>query len=292
MAQAPRDDNRVTTLLGVSSVDGATPTTIYVNPSTHRILATLDVSDVGAITGLTDGEAVDVADKGFMTLGTDGSNYQVLSTDSTGKLNVLATISGDVGTVDQMDLTNANPLTVAIVDADGTQITSFGGIQYAEDAAHQNGDSGVMVLAIRDDDPPTATSGTVGDYEPLHTDAVGRLWTHPVPTEADLATANTSHVKKYYTSAGAVTDGIIWSPAAGKRWYITSIFIGVSAASTVTLEDDLVAGDSAIWKMELAANSGWSQSFPIPWFSGEDAADLIVTSSAGNIYCTVVGYEV
>lgn len=38
MAQAPRDQNSVTTLLGVSSTDGVTPTVIYVNPITHRAL--------------------------------------------------------------------------------------------------------------------------------------------------------------------------------------------------------------------------------------------------------------
>lgn len=43
------------------------------------------------------------------------------------------TVHGDVGVLDQMDLTNANPLTVAIVDATGDQIASFGGgTQYTE----------------------------------------------------------------------------------------------------------------------------------------------------------------
>lgn len=102
----------------------------------------------------------------------------------------------------------------------------------------------------------------------------------------------TTHVKKYYTSAGAVTDGIIWSPAAGKRWYVTDIFINVSEAATITLEDDLAEGDSVVWKAELGANSGWSHSFTTPLFSGEDAADLIVTTDAGNIYITVCGYEI
>jgi len=111
------------------------------------------------------------------------------------------------------------------------------------------------------------------------------------PNEFELA-GITTHVKKYYTNAGAVTDGIIWSPAAGKRWYVTDIFINVSAAATVALEDDLGAGDSAVWKAELAANSGWSHSFNTPLYSGEDAADLIVTSSAGNIYITICGYEI
>lgn len=43
------------------------------------------------------------------------------------------TIHGDVGVVDQLDLTNSNPLVTAVVDANGDQITSFGGgTQYTE----------------------------------------------------------------------------------------------------------------------------------------------------------------
>lgn len=45
MGQASRDQNFVTTLLGVSSVDGVTPTTVYVDPITHRML--VDFATVG-----------------------------------------------------------------------------------------------------------------------------------------------------------------------------------------------------------------------------------------------------
>lgn len=46
--------------------------------------------------------------------------------------------------------------------------------------------------------------------------------------------------------------------------------------------------------MELAANSGTVIPFPekYPLASGEDAADLIVTTTAGNVYITCVGYEI
>lgn len=43
---APRDNNRVPTLIGVSSVDGKTPVTVYVDPTTHRVLV-----DVGGGAG-------------------------------------------------------------------------------------------------------------------------------------------------------------------------------------------------------------------------------------------------
>lgn len=41
MAEAKRDENFVTTLLAVSSVDGVTPITLYANPTTHRLLVDL-----------------------------------------------------------------------------------------------------------------------------------------------------------------------------------------------------------------------------------------------------------
>jgi len=111
------------------------------------------------------------------------------------------------------------------------------------------------------------------------------------PNQYKLA-GNTHHLKKYYTAVGATVDGVIWSPSATTRWYITDIFIGVSADATVTLEDDLVAGDSVVWKHAIAANSGWSHSFQTPLYSGEDGADLIITNSAGNVYVTCSGYEI
>jgi len=134
-----------------------------------------------------------------------------------------------------------------------------------------------------------AVSVYVDNALPTGTNAIGKL----LQPDIDVTT-NTNYAKKYYTSAGAATDGIIWSPAAGKRWHIHTIFIQVSAAATVTLEDDLTAGDSAIWKAELAANSGVVLTFPekYPWASGEDAADLIITTSAGNVYVTVSGFEI
>lgn len=53
----------------------------------------------------------------------------------------------------------------------GTTTTSLG---KAEDSPHTNGDTGVMVLAVRQDSL-AALAGTTGDYIPLTTDSLGRL---------------------------------------------------------------------------------------------------------------------
>lgn len=114
-----------------------------------------------------------------------------------------------------------------------------------------------------------------------------------LPTDRDV-TLHSNYAKKYYTNAGAVTDGIVWSPAAGTRWHVVTMFVQTSAAATVTFEDDKAGGDEAVMKMELAANSGVVIPFgnEYPLASGEDAADLLVTTSAGNIYITITGYEI
>jgi hypothetical protein len=105
-------------------------------------------------------------------------------------------------------------------------------------------------------------------------------------------TINYTAVRKYYTNAGAVTDGIVWSPASGKKWVVTDIKINVSAAATVTLEDDLSGGDSVVDKNEFAANGGMVSNLQTPWVSGEADADLMITTTAGNVYVQVSGYEI
>ena len=374
MSNSKLDGNRKSTLIGVSSADGATPINVKVDPDTQRMYVDVALSSLTDLTGVTDGELVNAADKGILALGTDGSNYQVLATDSSGNLQVevltmptttvqatnldirdltsvsdsvevkqatgtnlhvvvdtapttavtnagITTIAGAVtGTEMQVDVLTMPTVAVTGTFYQATQpvslatvpshaVTNAGTFVIQENGASltalqviDNFISGSRGLVTEDNSGSIKTSVELldnsvdGNYLNVNMNIAGVdvSATVPVPVrpnEFELA-GITTHVKKYYTYAGAVTDGIIWSPAAGKRWYITDIFIQVSAASTVTLEDDLAGGDSAIWKAELAANSGWSHSFNTPWFSGEDAADLIITTSAGNIYCMVVGYEI
>jgi hypothetical protein len=251
---------------------------VYTDDTSTHATGTSKGALIMAVAAPTD-TSVNANDIGSIGMTVNRELYVSLTTalpEGTNAIGKLSTNSGvDIGDV---DVTSVIP---------GTGGTNLG---KAEDAGHTTGDTGVYVLGVRNDTPNTALTNTDADYASITTDRVGGVRT--ALYETDFAVLGTNHVKKYYTNAGAVTDGIIWSPAAGKRWYVTDIFIQVSAAATVTLEDDLAGGDSPVWKAELAANSGWSHSFITPLFSGEDAADLIITTSAGNVYCTVVGYEV
>lgn len=255
--------------VGGNSVGGTIPisgTVATTNSDITTVASAVKAEDSGHTTG----------DMGFVVLtkrtdtaatsANSDADYATLNTDNTGRVWVR------VGATDSI--------------TPGTGATNLG---KAEDSPHNSGDVGVMVLAVRRDDP-NASVATADDYTALSTYRTGALRT-AIPEE-DFAALGSNHVKKYYTNSGAVTDGIVWSPAVGKRWYVTDIFINVSAAATVTLEDDKVSGDEVVWKSELAANSGWSHSFATPLFSGEDAADLLITTSAGNVYVTITGYEI
>lgn len=242
----------------------------------EALLTTIDAdtSNLSVVGGGTEATAlrVTIANNSTGVLSIDDNGSTVSIDDGGGVITVDGTVA-----VTNSDITSVKTATellddtVFVDDADWTADTSKHLLV-----------GGVTQVAT--------TVNTDGDVTPLTTNAFRELRT-AIP-ESDLATAGTAHVKKYYTNAGAATDGIVWSPAAGKRWYVTDLIINVSAAATVTFEDDKAGGDEAVMKFELAANSGVSHTFNTPWFSGEDAADLIVTTSAGNIYITVTGYEV
>jgi hypothetical protein len=100
-------------------------------------------------------------------------------------------------------------------------------------------------------------------------------------------------VRKYYSSAGAATDGIIWSPSSGKKWVLTDLVISTVPASTIYLEDDVSTGDSSLLAIALAANGGICKRFKSPLVSAEANADLLVTTTgAGAVYICATGYEV
>jgi hypothetical protein len=266
--------------------------------------ATVPVSNAGltALNGAITGNEVqvDVLTLPALAAGTNNiGDVDVLSLPAlpAGNNNIgdvdVASVTGNV-TVVQGTGSNLHTVvdsgtitTVSTVSALGVSTT---GPMKAEDVAHATGDMGIPAWAVAQT-TPNAAYGATGDYTPISVTTTGAVRTAPI-SEDFAVLANGPQVKKYYTNAGAVTDGIVWSPAAGARWYVTDIFIGVSAAATVTLEDDLSGGDSPVFKMEFSANSGWSHKFETPLFSGEDAADLIVTTSAGNVYITITGYEI
>src|SRR5574343_1108425 len=101
--------------------------------------------------------------------------------------------------------------------ADGVAITAGSGTTILTDDTGAGGHAQVVKLAISTDGSGTLIPATADGF-----------LVAAAPAALELAATPTAHVKKYYTSTGAATDGIVWSPAAGKRWYVTDLIINVS----------------------------------------------------------------
>lgn len=255
-------DSDLTTIIG--HVDGL-ETLIG---TTNTTLTTID----GRVDGI---EAL------LTTIDADTSNLSVVGggTEATAVRVTIANNSTGVLSIDD------NGSTVSIDDGGGV-ITVDGTV------AVTNSDIASIKTAVEILDNTVSGSEMQVDVVgalPAGTNAVGKL----LAPDIDV-TAHTNYAKKYYTSTGAATDGVVWSPAAGKRWHAVVIHFQVSADCTVTLEDDKAGGDEVVWKGEYKAGSGHTLTFSekYPLASGEDAADLLITTSAGNIYLLAVGYEV
>lgn len=114
MADAKRDNNYVTTLLGVSLADLTTPIPVAVDPATNRLLVQATISG-----SASDGAIV------------DGANSAIKAT--------------------VFDYTNSNPIAAIIVDTNGDPASLGGGTQYTEDAPAAANPVGTMGMMIRVD---------------------------------------------------------------------------------------------------------------------------------------------
>lgn len=156
--------------------------------------------------------------------------------------------TGRMATVDAVTaITNALPtgtnsigkisdITTSVVP--GTGATNLG---KAEDAVHTTGDTGVAVLAVRDD-TLNATSGTEGDYEMFHTTAEGALWVTQAPsitngwatfnaTSGDGSTALTNTAQQVKATVGTVGGWYIYNPNATATY--VNFYNATSASVTV-----------------------------------------------------------
>lgn len=227
----------------------------------------------------TDGSATPT--KGVLIAGQDGTNAQTIKTDSSGELQVDVlsmptttvqatdldirdmdaasddiTIHGDVGVVDQFDLSNSNPLVVAIVDSSGDQITSFGGgTQYTEDAAAAANPVGTGLILVRDDARAGSLTTTDGDNVAARGNNKGEQYVKTTDSDALLTTidADTSNIStKIDTVAGAVSGSemqvdIVSAPTLTVNAHAVTnagtfaVQVDGAALTSLQLADDVVA---------------------------------------------------
>lgn len=167
-------------------------------------------------------------------------------------------VHGDVGIIDQLDLTNSNPAAVAIVDGNGDQITSFGGgTQYTEDAAAAANPVGNALIVIREDARAGGLTTTDGDNVALRGNNKGELYVKTTDSDALLTTidADTSNIStKIDTIAGAVSGtemqvdvltSALPSGASTSAKQDTQITAEQAIQTSVELIDDAIKADDA-----------------------------------------------
>lgn len=215
------------------------------------------------------------------------------------------TIHGDVGVADQLDLTNSNPLAVAIVDSNGDQITSFGGgTQYAQGTATTDTDVLTMAGAVRRDTAAVATGVLDGDRLVLSTDSAGRLRVTsidvtqpisaaslPLPTGASTSAAQTTGNTSLATIAGAVSgtemqvDVVAALPAGTNNIGdvdVLSVVPGTAATSLGKAEDAAhSSGDVGVMALSVRQDTAAA-------LAGTDADyQPLITDASGRLHVNV-----
>jgi hypothetical protein len=171
---------------------------------------------------------------------------------------------------DVLDLTNANPLTVAIVDGSGDQITSFGGgTQYTEGAT----DATITGTALLwEDSADTLVTASAAKPFPVEIVAGAGSGGTAAADDADFTAGTTSGTPAmgvYESTPTSVTDGDLGTVGITQTRALRTAVEGTVAVSNAGLTElasaidtevqcDIVgalpAGTNAIGK--LAANSG------------------------------------
>lgn len=107
----------------------------------------------------------------YVTIRDAAGNERGLNIDASGQLAVTGAVTVS-GSVTANAGTNLN--TSALALESGGNLATIAALSKAEDAAHASGHTGIMALSVRQD-TAAALAGTDADYQPLITDASGRL---------------------------------------------------------------------------------------------------------------------
>lgn len=127
MPNAERDENRVTTLIAVSSADGVTPVKLYADPVTHRLL--VDVTGSGASPLTTKGDLYTfTTTNARLALGTDG---QVLVVDTSTPSGLRWQTAG-AGTGDVVGPASSTDNAIARFDATTGKIIQNSGVTISD----------------------------------------------------------------------------------------------------------------------------------------------------------------
>lgn len=211
---------------------------------------------------------------------TNAGTFAVQSTIAAAATNIakaedVASADADVG-VPAMAIRKATPANTSGTDGDyemlqvsagrlwvsdtvtdlipGVAATNLG---KAEDAAHTTGDTGVMMLGVRESTATDLSAGnTNGDYEPLQVDANGALWVSQATLLAgeDLTNNRLNVTQKFsysHIAAGQATTTV--KSGAG---FLHSITLnGAATATNVTTVYDNTAGSGTVIAIPAATTA-------------------------------------
>ncbi len=151
------------------------------------------ITSFGGGSQYTDGDAAVTHPIGTIPVFNNAGTITAVS--AANPLPVSATISSTGSSIEDganaalkatvLDLTDSNPLTVAMVDANGDQVSSFGGgTQYTEDAAAAANPIGTALNMVRDDARGGSLTSTDGDNVAVRGTNAGELYVKhvdPIP---------------------------------------------------------------------------------------------------------------
>lgn len=233
MAQSKRDENRIATLIGVSSSDLTTTELVAVDAATNRLLVSAVITSGAGGTQYTEADT-DTTITGTAIMWEDASDtLRSVSATKPLPVNIVAGGAGDGAILDGVtstikatvfDYTNSNPLGVVLRDTNGDYVSVGGGTQYTEDAAAAADPVGTILNLVRADTPAAVTTtdgdnvaarGTnKGELYVKHIDSIpvtGTFYqaTQPVSmaTLPDTATGDLAAIKSAITGTLTVTGG-------------------------------------------------------------------------------------
>lgn len=276
MAQAARDQNRVTTLLGVSSDDGITPVALYADPTTHRLL--------------TSASGAAPTDATYVTLSTNATltSERVL----TGTANQITITDNGAGSTVVLS-TPQNIATASTPTFAGLTLTAFSGavsasagVLSAGTLAVANGGTGVTAstgsVEVVLSNSPTLVTPVLGAA--TATSINGLTITSSTGTFT-LTNAKTLSVTNSLTLSG--TDSTVMTfpstSATIARTDAGQTFTGVQVMTTPTITTSLTTGSSSF---DLINTNATTVNFAGAATTMAIGASTALVTVAGNIIST------
>lgn len=110
---------------------------------------------------------------------------------------------------------------------------------------------------------------------------------------AFLSTLANTGVPNGYAWTGVETDRVLWTPASGNKFVVTSMIISCSAAHNVTVFDETNSADNWLFRGDVAQYGGMSHTYGIfPRVSSAVDNELKLTTGASGGWICIWGYEI